>query len=252
MHKINLDKTILENLYRKYNKTYYIKEDPVLFLHNKKFQEQDIEIVGLIASSLAVGRVSQILNSIRVALEPMKERPFDFLMNSNQKKIVSAYFTFKHRFFAANHIVALMLSMKQMIEQYGSVNAAFYNGIKEDDVNIKSGLERFVRCFRKECGSLIPSPSRGSACKRLLLFLRWMVRKDNIDLGVWHNIKPALLIVPLDTHLFRIGKKAGIIRTTSANMKAAEELTLFFRRINPDDPIKYDFALSHAGMDGLL
>jgi uncharacterized protein (TIGR02757 family) len=247
-----LNKALLETLYKRYNKRCYLMQDPVLFLHRRKWAKRDAEIVGLICSSLAVGRVQQILKSADRALNIMGENPYDFLMNSRDSKMSALYSSFTHRFFGGSHIVSLLCSIKKIIKSYGSLNRAFSDGIGAEDTTLLSALEKFTSQFQPQCGSLIPSPSSGSACKRLLLFLRWMVRKDAVDVGVWYGIKPSLLIVPLDTHMFRIGKRAGIIKNKNANMKAAEEFTAFLRNIDPEDPVKYDFALSHAGMDGLL
>ena len=236
-----------EALYARYSRKGYLNTDPIQFL----FRYPDIrdrELVALIASSFALGRVAHILSSVEKVLAPMRPGPHAFLLNADIDGFRSAYAGFKHRFFDADCLALFLSGMKAMLLRHGSLNAAFMAGFSPDDETVLPALEHFASALNTGCGSLIPSPARGSACKRLNLFLRWLVRRDEIDPGGWTGIPASKLIVPLDTHLFRIGRRMGFTRRKSADLRAACEITAAFRKLRPDDPVRYDFALTRLGI----
>lgn len=248
---LRISKEDLDNLYRKYNHRRFVSPDP-LELVLRYESVADREIAGLIASSLAYGRVVQILKSASEVLDRMQS-PLQYLSDSSHRSIKREFIGFKHRFTTDSELSALLIGMKNTIENYGSLEGCFRAGCRDTEPDICASLCKFVDelCTGSgaECGSLLPDPRKGSACKRLNLFLKWMVRKDEVDPGGWDCVDESGLIVPLDTHMHRIGGLLGMIKTKQANMKAAKELTDGFRKFAPKDPTKYDFALTRLGME---
>ncbi|MCK5507938.1 MAG: TIGR02757 family protein [Desulfobacterales bacterium] len=243
-------KKILDELYSRYNRREFVHPDPLEFLYDYK-DIHDREIVGFIASSLAYGRVAQILKSVSSVFERMTS-PSIFLKHASRKSLFKTFKGFKHRFTTEEEIAAMLFGIKRVIKRYGSLHACFTACMNDDDATILPALSAFVKKLIAESdrqrNSLVPLPTRGSACKRLLLFLRWMVRKDEVDPGGWDNVPKSRLIVPLDTHMHRIGLALGLTQRKQADMRTAIEITTAFRTISPDDPVKYDFALTRLGI----
>jgi len=240
----------LENLYRRYNRDQYIHPDPVELLHQYD-DVKDREIAGLIASSLAYGRVNQILKSVSYVLKRMTPTPYLFLKDSTHTSMCETFKNFTHRFARGDHLAALLQGAKNIIDRYGSLNKCFLRGIDDEDRTVIAALDFFSAALATpHCapGHLIALPQRGSACKRMNLFLRWMVRKDDVDPGGWRGIAPSKLIIPLDTHMHSIALKMGFTKNRQANMRTALEITSSFRQIAPDDPVKYDFVLTRFGI----
>lgn len=250
--EIKVNKIKLEELYKKYNQRRFVHPDPLEFLYNYE-NLHDREIVGLVASSLAYGRVEQILKSVSSVLERM-QYPSHFLKSSSIESLRSIFKDFKHRFTTGEDLATLLFGAKLVIEKYGSLYECFRTKLNDDDLTIFPALKSFMielsainNCMHN---SLVPSPLKGSACKRMNLFLRWMVRKDNVDPGGWDEVPASKLIVPLDTHLYRICCDMNLSQRKQADMKTAFEITYAFRIIAPNDPVKYDFALTRLGMRG--
>ncbi len=240
----------LENLYQRYNQPNYIHPDPLEFLYLYK-DIKDREVVGLIASSLAYGRVKQILKSVSCVLDRMTPSPYVFLKESTHSSMCKIFKGFKHRFANGDHLAALLCGIKNVIEQYGSLNECFAREISDDDRSVIPALNVFATALTTgNCkpGHLIAAPEKGSACKRMNLFLRWMVRKDRVDPGGWHGVSASKLIIPLDTHMHKISLKLGFTTKQQANMRTALEITNGFRQIVPDDPVKFDFVLTRFGI----
>lgn len=244
-----LNRERLDELYAQYNRRKFVHPDPLEFLYDYK-DIRDREIVGLIASSLAYGRVAQILKSVSSVFERMPS-PSIFLRHASQKSLLKTFKGFKHRFTTEEEIAVTLFGIKRVIERYGSLHACFTACMNDDDT-ILPALSAFVKELIVESdrqrNSLLPLPTRGSACKRLYLFLRWMVRKDDVDPGGWDNVPRSKLIVPLDIHMHRICLALGLTQRKQANMRTAVEITTAFRTIAPDDPVKYDFALTRLGI----
>lgn len=244
-------KDFLDRLYNRYNRREYVHPDPLVFLYDYE-DVGDREIVGLVASSLAYGRVAQILKSVSNVLGAMGPSPSDFLERASINSLEKAFRGFKHRFTTAEELSALLYGVKKVIERYGSLNGCFIAGYKDEDETTIPAVTAFVKEIRDGaglgCNSLLPSPADGSACKRLHLFLRWMVRRDAVDPGGWKGVEPSKLIVPLDTHMYRIAGTLGFTDRRQANGKTALEVTSAFREIAPDDPVRYDFALTRLGI----
>ncbi len=241
----------LESLYCLYNSPSLIHPDPLEFLQGYK-DIKDREIVGIIASSLAYGRVAKILESVGRVLSALGPSPHEFLMAGSLELIRGLFAGFKHRFTTGEEMACLCVGLKRVIEKFGSLEACFCEGISGKDEDVLSGLsllaDRLSCEFSNRCNSLVPAPSRGSACKRLNLFLRWMVREDSVDPGGWGNVSPSKLVVPLDTHMHRICIRLGLTDRKDASLATAREITRSFRVIAPDDPVRYDFALTRLGI----
>ncbi len=253
----------LDSLYNAYDKG-FLSSDPLYYVH--KFNTPlDCEIVGLIASSLAYGRVSGIKRSIEKVLAPMEGSPGEFTMNFRPHVEGSLFSGFRHRFNTGADITCLIYFMRQMVEQSGSIGGFFMKGYSPGDYNIKKALEVFTaNVLALETAGIygadrlpakagvrffFSSPAGGSSCKRLNLYLRWMVRRgDGLDLGIWKGVSPAKLVIPLDTHIARIAGNLGLSSRKSRDWKMAEEITESLKKLDPKDPVKYDFALCRLGI----
>ena len=244
------DKFWLELLYNKYNHPKWIHPDPLEFVL-KYSDPLDQEIVALIASSLAYGRVQQILASVQSVIGPMGASPRQFILDTNEVHWAGLFRNFKHRFTTPDELIGLLKGIKNILEKYGTLNECFRTHLDREHTSVIPALGPFVRQLRNgslSYHSLLPLPEKGSACKRLHLFLRWMIRKDSVDPGPWEGISPSLLVIPLDTHMYRICSRLGMTCRKSADSKCAIEITDNFREICPEDPVKYDFALSRLGI----
>ena len=241
----------LEKLYSKYNYKKYIHPDPLEFLYKYK-DNADREIVALIASSLAYGRVKQILKSVQTALDIIGP-PLQYLNNPLYK--MNLHFKdFKHRFTTGDELAQMLFCTGGVIKKHGSLQKCFAKGIKPQHNTVLCALEFFANELAEFSTtgyrSLIPDPQKGSACKRLNLMLRWMTRKDKVDPGGWTCINKSKLIIPLDTHMHSIAIEHGLTGRKNANMRTALEITNAFAQFSPNDPVKYDFALTRPAIGG--
>lgn len=241
----------LEALYRNLNQRKFVHPDPLEFLYAYE-SVRDREIVGLIAACLAYGRVAQILKSVRTILQAMGPSPTAFLSSTGPEALDVRLEGFKHRFASGAHIRDMLMGARAMIEQDGSLYQAFMKGFKPSDQSVVPALDLFCRRLSAsgDPGHLIPLPHRGSACKRMNLFLRWMVRADAVDPGGWAGIPKSRLIIPLDVHMHRIALRLGLTRRKAGNLATALEVTAGFARWVPEDPVRYDFALTRLGIRG--
>lgn len=224
--------------------------DPLEFLY--RYDDiADREIVGLVASSLAYGGVKQILKSVSMVLEVLGRRPGRSLQETSPGAVKGALAGFKHRFTTGEDMAGLLAGAGRAIAKHGSLNDCFLAGM-EAEPTVLEAMHRFAGEVTGLGGCspdfLLPSTAKGSACKRLNLYLRWMVRADAVDPGGWRGVSPAALIVPLDTHMYKTGLALGFTRRKSADIRTALEVTEGFRLIAPDDPVKYDFALTRLGI----
>ena len=246
-----MDYNVLEEIYRRYNKREFVSPDPLQFLY-KYHNSEDREIVALLAASLAYGRVATILRSIQIILNEMQPSPFSFIVGTAECELRKIFGNFKHRFTTGDDIALLFAGIRAALAEYGSLEECFLTGYSSDDENIIPALDTFCiylsRFFDKGKSYLLPAPCRGSACKRPMLFLRWMVRKDEVDPGGWGRIPTSKLIIPLDTHMYNIARQAGFTERAGADIKSALEITAAFAKYSPEDPVKYDFALTRFGI----
>lgn len=248
-----LHKRELDNLYRRFNHRCYVHPDPLEFLYAYG-DVRDREIAALLASALAYGRVAQILPRVSQLLGPMGSSPRAFLISTSRSDMEGLFGGFVHRFARGEHIRSLLMGMRRVLREYGSLHACFLSGLSREDATVHPALCRFAAQLVRVAvngsgpGHLVPDPMRGSACKRLNLFLRWMVRKDAVDPGGWEGISAARLIVPLDVHMHRFGLEWGFTARKQADMRTALEITAGFRDLVPKDPVRYDFAVTRPGI----
>jgi uncharacterized protein (TIGR02757 family) len=255
---IKKTKLLLEKLYKKYNRKENIPPDPLQFVY--KYQKaHDMEIAALLSAMLAYGRVSQIEKSLTNLFARMGKSPFEFVVNFDKAKRLSLT-DFKHRFNTGNDISDLFISLKKVLNKYGSLEKYFLTGYSSKDRNIIPALTAFCHKLMNDYASqhqrrispglkyLLTDPAKASACKRLNLFLRWMVRDDNIDTGLWKSIDKAKLIIPMDVHMSRISAMLNFHHQKTITLKTAVKVTGRFAQIQPTDPVRYDFTLCRIGM----
>jgi len=240
----------LEDLYSLYHKKEYISPDPLEIVRRYPGRE-DREIAGLVASSLALGRVQCILQAVEKVLSRFKNLKDDLLAVSRED-LVNLFSDFSYRFFSGEHISSFLWAAGQVARRYGSLEACFLDGLKPEDETVLPALCRFTEVLFRESGGsahmLVTSPNKKSACKRHLLFLRWMIRKDEIDPGGWDSVSPSLLVVPVDTHMLRVSRQLGLTSRKQADLSTALEITSSLRIYCPEDPVKYDFSMTRPGI----
>lgn len=247
-------KAWLDQLYEKYNRREFVHPDPVEFLY--EFPDAlDREIAGFLVSALAFGRVAQIHKSCKSLLRRMGDSPRDYVTTRSACSIERDFCEFRHRWVLGTHVASLLIAIKGVLGRFASLEECFRDGVGEDDDTIIPGLARFVaqvdsHMDRNNSG-ILASPSKGSACKKLNLYLRWMIRKDVVDPGGWGGISKAKLIVPLDVHMHRISRRLNLTSRKQANLAAALEVSAAFRGLSPEDPVRYDFAMTRPGILGL-
>jgi uncharacterized protein (TIGR02757 family) len=235
--------------------------DPIWIV--RRFEHAaDRELVAFCAAALAFGRVQSILNSIEALLQVMGPRPAEFVRRFEPTRDGRPLQRLVHRWIRGVDLVALLWVLRQMLERTGTIEGFFTEGHASDAATIREGLESFsTRAMaldlaaaygrvpaRPGVGYFFSRPSSGGACKRLNLFLRWVVRRDRVDLGLWSRVTPSQLIVPLDTHVIRVGRCLRLTQKKTAGWRMAEDITQALRRLDPDDPVRYDFAICHLGM----
>jgi uncharacterized protein (TIGR02757 family) len=247
-------KHLLDELYEKYKNSY--ENDPIVFPHRYK-NEEDIEIVGLIASSLAYGRVELFMPIIEKILSKMGNSPAEFIRNFDITNDIKCFEGIYYRFYKEIDIIALIYCLSKALKEWGSLKKLFISK-KNTSGTIKEALIQFrdeiikhalSNPYLENTRSMLSSPAKNSACKKLNLFLRWMVRDKDIDFGIWKEVGKDNLIIPLDTHVGRISRCLGLLTRKNDDWKAAEELTQSLKKFDSEDPVKYDYALCHIGID---
>jgi uncharacterized protein (TIGR02757 family) len=247
MYSTENTQLILNNLYEQFHLREFVQPDPLQFLYHYPKLE-DREIVGLLASSLALGRVNAIIEIIEKVLTRIPS-PHEYLVSLKEKEIKDLFPEFKYRFYDQEDLVSLLLAIKRILEEYGSLNMCFVRGYKQEDINILPALTFFVESLSSPKRlKMLANPSKGSACKRLMLYLRWMIREDIIDPGGWQGIPRSKLVIPLDTHMFKVGKILNLTGRNDAGMKTALEITEGLKKYNREDPVSFDFSLTRPGI----
>jgi len=248
-------KNLLDQKVIEYNQPNFIENDPIQIPHSFT-KLQDIEIMGFWAAMLAWGQRITIINKCRELIILMDGAPHDFVLN-HQDSDLKKMLQFKHRTFNTTDLLYFLAFFKEYYTKHTSLEDAFARFVKPTDLTVENALIGFHNLFfsledaptrtRKH----IATPLRKSACKRLNMFLRWMVRKDSVgvDFGLWTKIKPAQLICPLDVHVERVAKKLKILRRKQTDWQAALELNRVLQKFDPQDPVKYDFALFGLGLE---
>ena len=233
-----------------------LEPDPLQFPHLFE-DERDIEVMAFIASVFAYGNVKQIINSLNTFLLIAKNQPYEFISNISANNNLPINFV--HRFYSSKDIHHLFQLLNIVYAELGSLQRLFLYVYKDSDPNTKNAITNFSNYFlqkaQSEFGTLsrglkfmFPLPEKGSACKRMNLFLRWMVRKDELDFGLWNEIPTSKLIIPVDTHVARICRQLKLTQRTNVSWQMAAEITNNLKKFDPNDPVKYDFAICHIGM----
>ena len=252
-------KATLDGLYDSFNMP-DSAVDPIQLVRRYR-DPADIEIVAFCAAGLAFGRVSSVMQSIGRLLTVMGGSPASYVRHFETERDAAALDDFVHRWIRGRDIVALLWVLRQMLDAHGSIEAFFLAGDTGGE-DVRDALDNFSkralsldlrRAYgtvpkRPGVGYFFPRPSAGSACKRLNLFMRWVVRQDALDFGIWTRVSPSRLVVPLDTHVIRVGRCLRLTRYTSPGWPMALDITRALRAIDPDDPVRYDFSICHLGM----
>ena len=245
---------ILDTYYKKYNTIEFIKDDPISIPHQYSLK-QDIEITAFWTSMIAWGRRNMIIKNATRLFELMDNSPYDFIIN-HEEKDRKRFLDFKHRTFQPTDTLYFLEFLQWYYRQNESLETAFSQWMKPGDENIKPALTGFHNLFFSlenapdRTKKHVATPERKSTCKRLNMFLRWMVRKDDngVDFGLWNKISPAQLMIPLDVHVDRISRHLGLLTRKQRDWLAVEEITTNLKKIDPYDPVKYDFALFGIGV----
>jgi len=256
----------LDDFLNSFPKNEHLAMDPVQFVH--RFSDpEDREVVGFVASALSYGNVKSVLHSVDQIIEKLGKRPSDFIASFDPKVDAKIFNGFYHRWNTGKDVAVLLWILGRMRDRHGSLEGAVASGLSKQGRGIETALESFAleaRGFgheqfyakdelnrRRGVLYFFPRVSGGSACKRLNLFMRWMVRSDDgIDCGVWGKIPPSELVIPLDTHITRISQYIGLTEMQTPGWKMALDVTKSLRELDSTDPLRYDFALCHLGIAG--
>lgn len=245
----------LDSKATQYNNPDFIETDPIS-IPRAFGKKEDIEIAGLLSATIAWGQRKTIINNANSMMELMDYSPYEFVMN-HQKSDLKRFSGFKHRTFNAEDMQYFVKGLHHIYTHHQGLENAFAKGITTDSQDCLGAIESFRELFfekakdeNKRTQKHVSSPKKGSASKRLIMYLRWMVRQDNcgVDFGIWDSISPALLSCPLDVHSGNVARKLGVLTRTQNDWKAVNELDVSLRKMNQSDPAKYDFALFGLGV----
>lgn len=253
-------KELLDSKYTLYNNTSFIKDDPISIPH-RFTKKQDVEIAAFFASILAWGTRKGIINSCNKLLQGMNNDPYNFILTADldNKATFDIFKGFVHRTFNQHDLWHLFYFLQYHYRNNEGLETAFSQWITPADATVEKaliGFNDYVFGFNedareeKHCRKHISTPVKKSACKRLNMFLRWMVRQDDngVDIGIWKHIQPAQLICPLDVHVSRVARRLNLLQRKQDDWLAATELTACLRTLDANDPVKYDYALFGLGV----
>ncbi len=249
-------KEILDELYLRFNRAEFIEADPISIPHRFS-QPEDIEIAGLLASTIAWGNRKAIVKSAGRMMEYMDNAPYDFVLNATPADLITLQ-SYVHRTFNGFDFTDFIVAIRSICVEYGSLGNLLVQLYNESQ-SIPSLLANFRARFlssehASHCEKHISSIEKGAACKRLNMYLRWLVRKDNngVDFGLLNEIPSSALYLPLDVHSGNVARALGLLTRKQNDWKAVAEVTENLRKYDADDPVKYDFALFGAGIDGVI
>ncbi|MBU3714059.1 MAG: TIGR02757 family protein [Ferruginibacter sp.] len=247
--KIFLDQKVDE-----YNRCFFIETDPICIPHffSKK---QDIEIAGFFAAIFAWGNRTTIINKSKELMRLMDNAPYDFCLHHNEKDLIRLL-NFRHRTFHPTDLLYFISFFRQHYTLHHSLETAFSQWMSNKDDSVERALNGFYQYFfsfpdvPQRTRKHIAAPFKKASCKRLNMYLRWMVRKDDkgVDFGIWNKIRSSQLIIPTDLHVIRVAKRLGLLTRKQTDWQAAIELTHSLRKMDVNDPVKYDFALFGLGV----
>lgn len=251
----------LDSLYNDYDFKGRIAHDPIELPHRYK-RPGDIEVSGFIAACFAYGKVELFKPVIKSLLDRMGQSPYDFLLNQDICGKRELFAGLRYRFNRNDDIICLLYVLADVLRKHGSLEAVFKRYFRSTDLSIEAGLTGLTGTLLETDTAAVygsgikpkgflqffPSPAGGSACKRMNMFLRWMIRDRDIDFGLWTAIPKSKLVIPLDVHIARISRCMGFTLRASQDWKTAVEITESLKKIDSEDPLKYDFALCHQGI----
>lgn len=248
-------KNFLDSKVDKFNQPNFIENDPISIPHSYTLK-QDIEIAGFWASILAWGQRVTIINKCKELFAMMDNEPYDFILNHSDEDL-KPLLKFKHRTFNDIDTLYFVEYFRDFYQKHDSLEVAFLAGLGTNDLNVEQSLVQFHIDFfnlseaPQRTRKHIATPARKSACKRINMFLRWMVRQDDkgVDFGIWTRIKPSQLVCPCDVHVDRVARKLGLVQRKQTDWQTAVELTENLKQLDPKDPTKYDFALFGLGIE---
>jgi uncharacterized protein (TIGR02757 family) len=242
-------KEFLDEKVELYLKPNFIADDPISIPHQFE-KKEDIEISAFLSATIAWGRRAMIMKNANHMMNIMDNSPYDFIMNANEKEIQNSL-NFCHRTFQGIDFQTFILALRNIYQNHNGLEACLYTD-KED---MREGISQFKKIFfsiehPQRSEKHISDPMKGSAAKRLIMFLRWMVRsnKEGVDFGIWKSLNPSQLSCPLDVHTANVGRKLGLITRKANDWKTVKELDFHLRQFDPKDPAKYDFALFGLGV----
>jgi uncharacterized protein (TIGR02757 family) len=250
-------KSSLDQLLLTSDKLKHVAHDPVEFVRKFQGKPGDVEVVGLLSSALAFGKVDSIRKKIKEALSVLGESPAATIEAVGREDLRRKLKGFQHRWTTGDDLADLLTAAAKLRQEHGSMGDLVAHHFNKTQ-NFRAALYELSSSLRKIArpklnqtfANLIPDVMAGSACKRLMLYARWMIRKeDGVDLGVW-SLPARVLVIPVDTHIARISHYIGLTQREDASWKTAEEITAALRALDPEDPVKYDFALCHLGISG--
>ncbi len=249
-------KELLDTWVDRYNRPEFIEDDPIAIPHAFASRD-DIEIAGFLVSTIAWGNREAIVRSGHRLIGLLDHAPADYVRHASQEELHRLR-RFVHRTFNGEDVIAFLLAIRSMMERFGGIGL-FFEQVYRESGDMRVAIDRFrIEFFRREhparCEKHLSCISRGAACKRLNMYIRWMVREDDrgVDFGLWKTIPPAALYLPLDLHSGEMGRALGLLHRKQNDWKAVEEITVALRRFDAADPVRYDFALFGAGMSGFL
>ena len=242
---------LLESKHDQYNCPDFVKGDPIQVPRSFSVKE-DVEISAFLTATMAWGNRLSIIRSARSLMERMDQAPYEFILSAGESDLARLD-GFVHRTFNSGDLIAFILALREMYVKHGGPESIFSDGFRSGGAF--GALSRFRRVFveaglPQRTGKHVSDVEKGSAAKRLNLFLMWMVRNDSrgVHLGLWRDISPSRLMIPLDTHVGRVARSLGLLKRKTGDWQAVEELTAALRRFDPEDPCKYDFALFGLGL----
>ena len=244
-------KNFLDEKVEEYNKPEFIETDPIQ-VPNQFIQKENIEISGFLTATISWGNRTSIIKNATRLMVMMENQPFDFILNASDSEI-NTLKKFVHRTFNGDDCVYFIQSLRNIYKNYNGMQAVFQKGFKKNG-SVKSALIHFYNVFFELEGERtrkhISNVGQGASAKRLNMFLRWMVRgdKNKVDFGIWKGIPASRLMLPLDVHTGNVGRKLGLLQRKSNDWKAVEEITRTLCKFDPEDPVKYDFALFGLGI----
>ncbi len=255
---------LLERLHDRYNTPEFVADDPISIPHRffergaeLQTRQNEIEIAGFLAATIAWGNRKAIVRSAGRMIEVMGGAPYDFVMNASAREL-DGVLGYVHRTFNGGDFRSFLLSIRHIYSEFGSMGR-FFEGEFERSGDLREVIARFRREFfvpphAARCEKHLSSIERGAACKRTNMFLRWMIRRDDrgVDFGLWRGIPPSALYLPLDVHSAAVARSLGLLSRRQNDWRAVEEVTARLREFDPADPVRFDFALFGAGIAGDL